>query len=218
MSTEDIQLTVGTDSYPGRLTRPEDPNGAGIVVRPGANHGPYGDVFDEFAAAAAESGYEVLRFETWKTTEDIDAKTMAEIHAETDAAIDVLQGRGCEPVHLVAKSFGGWVTLTGPPEAADRLVLWAPAVSVVEGIDLDAERDVPLAELDGVGVDPGTLRAVETPALALHGDEDAIPLSNSEDIVDELPNGELSVLAGADHSFEGVEAETVERTLAFLDG
>jgi pimeloyl-ACP methyl ester carboxylesterase len=218
MSIEDIQLTVGDDSYPGRLARPEQANGAGIVVRPGANHGPYGDVFDEFAGAATDEGYHVLRFESWETTEDIDVKTQAEIHAETDAAIEFLEDRGCDTVHVVAKSFGGAVTLTGAPDAAGRLVLWAPAAPFVEDANLATRRTTPLRELDFAEVDADALGGVEAPTLVLHGDEDEVPLENSEDIVDALPDAELVVLEGGDHSFQGVESETVERTLDFLSG
>ena len=64
MRAEEVTLRVGGASYPGRVNAPDEPTDRGVLVVPGAGHGPFGDVFDRVAEAAAEQGRTVARFET----------------------------------------------------------------------------------------------------------------------------------------------------------
>ena len=116
--SEDVTLRVGGEEYPGRLDTPAEPTDRGILLVPGAGHGPFGDVFLRFARAAAGEGYAVARFETWLSPDDIDAKTDAEFRAELQAGVDFLRSRGCSTVTVVAKSFGGRLALEHTPSTS----------------------------------------------------------------------------------------------------
>ncbi len=204
MSVEDVPLAVDDQRFPGRLNVPEESTGRGVLVLPGAGHGPFGDVFDRFAAAAADEGFTVARFETWSTRDDLEAKTDADFAAEIAAGATFLRERGCEYLAVVAKSFGGRLALTHPPDGVDRMVLWAPAVR----FGADAEDP---------SITAGTLAGLDWPVCVLQGDEDeGVSVGNARQIADHLPEGDLVVLEGEDHSFLNDEERVVVETLAFL--
>ncbi|QLH84579.1 alpha/beta hydrolase [Halosimplex pelagicum] len=205
MATESVTLDVDGDSYPGRVNEPDEPTGAGVLVLPGLNHGPFGDVFDQFAAAAADESHRVARFETWSGPDDLDGKSEAEMERELGAGVAFLRDRDCDPVAVVAKSFGGRLALTHlPTERVDRLVLWAPAVFAGE------HEDRPSITAD-------ELAAVDVPTRVLQGDDDeGLPVENARTLADHLPAGEAVALPGEDHSFQRERERTVAETLDLL--
>jgi len=99
-------------------------------------------------------------------------------------------------------------------------VLWAPAIEFAEAPDVVLTPDTGFGEIDHLVTGPDPLASVDVPVLILHGDEDGLPLENSESIAGALPDAELSVIEGEDHSFLSVAggARAVDRTLAFLEG
>lgn len=203
MTVESATLELDDRSFPGRLNAPDATCESGVLVVPGAGHGPFGDVFDRFAEAAADAGHCVARFEMWESRDSLDAKTDEEFAAEIDAGVEFLRSEGCSTVTVLGKSFGGRLALEHVPDAADRMVLWAPAI-VFGGHE---ERP---------SIDASALADVELPVRILHGDEDQIPIENSAAIAEHLPDGELVELPGEDHSFRNDEERVVEETLAFL--
>ena len=147
MRTENVTLDVGGASYPGRVNTPDEQTDRGVLVVPGAGHGPFGDVFDRFAEAAAEQGRTVARFETWESHEELRQKTDAEFEAKLEGGVEFLRDRGCTNVAMVAKSFGGRLAPTHLPRRVDQLVPWAPAAAFGESkerpsITADALSDV----------------------------------------------------------------------------
>ncbi|MFC7204416.1 alpha/beta hydrolase [Haloferax namakaokahaiae] len=203
MRVESVTLDVGGKRYRGKVNSVDGTPDGGVLVVPGAGHGPFGDVFDHFASAAAEEGYTVARFETWESPEDVADKTDSEFEAEVEAGIDLLRSRGCDEVAVVAKSFGGRLTLRNPPESADRIVLWAPAVR--------------FGNHDGPSVSAEELAAIETPVRILQGDEDeVVSPENAAALAEHLSKGSWVRLRGEDHSFTTDEARVVEETLRFL--
>ena len=204
MRTEEVTLKVGGASYPGRVNAPDEQTDRGVLVVPGAGHGPFGDVFDRFAEAAAERGRAVARFETWESHEELRRKTDAEFEAELEESVEFLRERGCTSVAMVAKSFGGRLALTHLPDRVDRLVLWAPAVAFGES------EDRPSITAD-------TLSDVEVPVRILQGDEDdVVSVKNAAAIAEHLLDGELVELPGEDHSFGNNEPQIIEATSSFL--
>ena len=160
----DVTLEVGDSVYPGRLDVSDGPSDQGVLMIPGAGHGPFGDVFLRFGRAAAGAGYHVARFETWMTPDEVDAKTEADFRAEIEAGVEFLRSRGCETIAVVAKSFGGRLALSHLPEGVDRLVVWALAV-LAEGIEDAPER---LLESDLIpSVAESELAAVDVPVRVL---------------------------------------------------
>ena len=204
MRTEEVTLKVDGASYPGRVNAPDEQTDRGVLVVPGAGHGPFGDVFDRFAEAAAEQGRTVARFETWESREELRRKTDAEFEAELEGGVEFLRERGCTSVAMVAKSFGGRLALTHLPGRVDRLVLWAPAVAFGES------EDRPSITADA-------LSDIEVPVRILQGDkDDVVSVENAAAIAEHLPDGELVELPGEDHSFGNDEPQIIEATSSFL--
>jgi dienelactone hydrolase len=224
MQSQSATLAAHGDEFEARLAVPDDPDGRGIAVMPGAGHGPWGDIFDLLAEEAARDGAHVLRFEGWPTSEVLDAKTLRELQAELVAALDRLREEGCTDLAVVGKSFGGGVTLTNVPDAVDRVVLWAPATFTLGETDnLDDLLDAPFEEL----IEPAEQRRftesrlahVDVPVLVIQGGDDRQELvDNGRAVVEALPKGELLLRDGEDHSFRGDDREqaVVEQTLDFL--
>lgn len=152
-------------------TQQENPT-EGVVILPGAGHGPFGDMFDIIAYELAGVGKRVLRYESWTDYDDLDEKTLAELHEEVDAAVEYLQAEGCSTIHLLAKSFGGGIALSHVPDAVDRLILWAPAVEVGAAAAVndpherlgESEGPIGVQSLDHIGVPVRILRGTEAQA------------------------------------------------------
>jgi len=219
MRTDETTLLVDGREYPAELALPDDDTDHGVVLLPGANHGPYGDVFDRLADALTDAGLALLRYESWgddEALDDLDEKSDDELFAEYDAAVDMLSERGYSRVDVVAKSFGGGLALRHSPGDIDHLVLWAPfqflaTGSVVEELDPPEEIELPRIAAD-------RLSAHDYPVDILQGDEDNIPVANARELADALPDGRAHPVEGADHSFVGgdPEVETVETTVDLL--
>ncbi|WP_435365574.1 alpha/beta hydrolase [Haloarchaeobius sp. DYHT-AS-18] len=205
MNRTDVTLEVDGTSYPGRLNEPTGTVEGAVLVVPGAGHGPYGDVFDRVAEAAAERGYLVARFVTWEDHDDLDAKTTADFRAELRAGVEFLRDRDPGSVSVVAKSFGGRLALRHlPADRADRLVLWAPAILFGEHDELPSITASELAEVD-------------VPTRILQGDEDeAVSVENATALAEHLPEGAVVELPGENHSFRTDEQRVVEETVDFL--
>ena len=204
MSADDVKLYVGTTTFPGQLITPEEASKTGILVLPGVEHGPFGDVFDRFAEAAADAGNAVARFELWQGSEDLTETTEDELHDGIVAGVEFLHARGYTTVVVVAKSFGARLVLADVPEGVDRMVLWAPAI-------LFGEHE------ESRSITPSRLAEIDVPTRILQGDEDqVVSVENAAKLVEHLPRGELVELPGEDHSFRNDEARIVELTLEFL--
>jgi len=219
MRSEAATLTAHGDSYEAELTVPDSPDGRGVVVMSGAGHGPWGGIFDRLAEEAAAEGAHAFRFESW-TPSGVWKKTLDELQAELDAAVERLREEGCTDIAVVGKSFGAGVTLTHVPEAVDRLVLWAPAA-----FDFGAESHIggvtaaPIEELDSRQIGPETVADLDASVRIIHGsDDEVVAVENSRRLVDAVDDGELLVREGEGHSFRGAdrEREVVAETLAFL--
>lgn len=208
--SEDITLEVGDSAYPGRLNLPEEPSDRGVLIVPGAGHGPFGDVFLRFSRAAAEEGHHVARFETWMSPEELESKTDKDFSAELEAGVEFLRGRSCSTITVVAKSFGGRVALEHLPEDVDRLVLWAPAILAEDAENVPDELWEHMSS-----VIPGEL-GVDIPTRILQGDDDHIPVNSAERIAEGLSHGELVILPEEGHSFLRDHERVIEETVAFL--
>lgn len=223
VDTEPITLTVDDAAYPGELTLPDEGSDTAAVLLPGANHGPYGDVFDRLAEELAAAGVALLRFESWGDDEALpalDGKDREHVLAEFDAAVAYLTDQGYDRVGAVAKSFGGRLALGHCPEAVEELVLWAPAAfleggEAVESVELPDEAPDD-AELPTMAA--SSLADHDHPVTILQGDEDFYTAEGARELAAELPDATVAVLEGGDHSFVGgdPEREAVERTVECL--
>lgn len=204
MIEEDIELEVRGSSYPGQLHRPDETTDQGLLIVPGATHGPYGDVFDELVEAVIDQGLMVARFTLWESQEELSEKGESELRAELSAATNFLKDRGCDDISIVAKSFGGRIVLQYLPNNTDRLVLWAPAV--MHG-HYDERPSITSQEL----------AAIDLPVLLMQGDSDeVVPVENTKAIADSLQESEFYEVSGEDHSFRARSNEIVARSVSFL--
>ncbi|MFB6270560.1 MAG: alpha/beta hydrolase family protein [Halobacterium sp.] len=224
MQREEVALQAHGEEFDAELAVPDDPDGRGVAVMPGGGHGPWGDIFDRFAEDAAADGVHVIRFEGWPTPEVLMGKTVRDMHAELDAAVDRLREEGCTELGVVGKSFGGGVTLTHVPEGVDRVVLWAPAFvtfgdeeTVSDSLDdsLEALKDAP----ERRQISAAWMADFDASLRVIQGDEDDVrSVEHARKVVDAAPDAELVVREGEDHSFRGDdrEQEIVDQTLDFL--
>jgi dienelactone hydrolase len=191
MEIEETQLEVGDEHFPARITAPDSGSDVGAVLLPGASSGPFGGIFDELARTLADSGATFLQFETWDGTEELGETELADLHAELDAAVDLLRERECDRVVAVGKSFGGGIPLTNETAGLAGMVLWAPAVST--GFD----------ERGSMAAEEQRLSALDIPVKIIQGtDDDVVKTGNSEWIADRLDDGELVTVPGAGHAYE----------------
>ena len=217
MSIHPVELTVGDETYAGRSNVRDGDAEEGVVVVPGAGHGPFGDIFDVVAYELAGTGRRVLRYESWESHEQLKRKTLAELHAELDAAVEWLLSNGCSTVHVLAKSFGGGVALTHVPDAVESLILWAPAVEFpVDSADAN-DPDETVEESGSIRVGIASLDRVDVPVRILCGTDDrGVSLDDCRRIADAVADGDVFEIPGENHSFNENRTEVVDRTLACL--
>ena len=217
MRVQAIDLTIGTDTYEGRLNTPQEDTGTGALVLPGAGHGPFGDIFDIIAYELAGDGKHVLRFESWEDKEQLGEKTTGELHDEIDAGIEYLQSRECSTIYLVAKSFGGGLALTRIPEVIDRVVLWEPAIEVVNDPESSTEMSETMTDPGGLGITAQELGQIQTPVRILCGDEEpGLSVESCERMVNTLGQGDMTVIPGENHSFNINRPAIVQHTLEYF--
>lgn len=219
MHGEEFTLTVDGEQYSGEVTSPDGDTDHGVVLIPGASHGPYGDVFDRLAEALADDGVALLRYDSWGNDDELpapDEKTDEDLFAEVDAAVAELRDRGYSRVSVVAKSFGGRIALRHVPDPVDELVLWAPFAFLEDGAALE-RMEVP-EDVSPPTVGADLLGEHDLPVDILQGDDDNLPVENARELADALPDGRVHVIKGADHSFVGgdPEVETVRTTVELL--
>jgi len=217
MAVEFMEFEVDGDGYEGRLNAPEDGDAARcVVVLPGAGHGPFGDVFDVAAYELANAGVATFRFETWTDDAELDAKTLDELYAERDAAIAFARERGYDDVSLLVKSFGARFGLTDFPEAVERVLGWAPAVVLADDSNLDAVADQRLGDVEEMRIGSEDVADVDVPVRLLYGDDDPYYPGHAEALADVLPDVELRVLEGENHSMNARRHRVLDETVAFL--
>lgn len=218
MTLEVVEVDLRGETREALVNVPEGGEGdTGVVVVPGAGHGPHGDIFDVVSYELAGAGHRVIRMETWETRERLEAKTLAEIHAEVDAMVEALRDQGCSTVAVLAKSFGGGVALTHDLAGVDRLVLWEPVVET--GVDPETATD-PADEIgagDGVELRVAAVDHVDVPVGILCGDaERGVPVADCRELADALADADLTVIPDATHWFNTNRRDIVDATLGYL--
>lgn len=220
MGIKPINFEAGDETYEGRLNTPEGDGmtDVGVMMIPGAGHGPFGDIFDIVAYELAGADKPVFRYNSWETPDELETKTFGDLHREVDAAIERLQSEGCSEIHLIAKSFGGGIALTHVPDAVDRMVLWAPAIELVEG-SAEHDPDERIGDTEDVPIEVGTatLGTIDVPVRILVGDEDrGVSQEDCERIEAAVGDADVAVIPGENHSFNENRTAIVERTMGYL--
>ncbi|NHN41558.1 alpha/beta hydrolase [Halorubellus sp. JP-L1] len=218
MPLEQLDFEVDGEAYEGRLvTPPEGDAESCVVVLPGAGHGPFGDIFDIATYELASAGVASFRFETWTNSDELDEKSLADLHAEMDDAVAFVRERGYDDLSMLVKSFGGRIAFTKLPGDVDRVLGWAPAVVFADDSRLDEQYDVPLGDLeDGLAITRGDVAAADAEVRLLYGDDDHFYPEPAESLADALPDAELRVLEDENHSFNEHRRTVVAETLDYL--
>lgn len=221
MPAEEFEFGVAGESIPARIDAAGAGATQGLVCLPGAHHGPWEDVFDRLAAAAADRGQAMLRYESWPEDRDIAVRSLKQYHAEIDTAVERLRDHGCEEVTLLGKSFGGGIAATYLPGTVDRGVLWAPSVRVGAASTIAELYTVPFGQADGLELGPDHLSAVDIPVALFQGTADrTVPPECTQAIAEHLPDSEYIEIPDGDHSFVGdpFEPAVLDQTLSFAAG
>ena len=217
VSIQLLELEVDGETYDARLNAQDEDADTGVVIVPGAGHGPFGDIFDVISYELAGTGKQVFRYESWESHDELQEKTLGELHAELDAAIERLRSNGCSTVHVVAKSFGGGIALSHVLDGVESLVLWAPAVEFGVEPSATTPSDEKIGDGDGLLIGIEDCDHVDVPVRILCGEEDrGVSIDDCQRIADAVEDGDVTAIPGEDHSFNENRIAVVERTLGYL--
>lgn len=132
-----------------------------------------------------------------------------------------------EKFFVFGSSFGGFTALNLALEESrvKGLVLKAPVSNFEEVyVHLREERkyiiDYDAFFEDGKKYDVYSKASqLKIPVKIIHGDKDeTVPITQSEKLVSLIPNGELKLISGAKHQFEGHEEESYSEIIKFFKG
>ena len=205
------------------LDTPIKPTETVAVFLPGISGGAFSDRFQPIADACLKAGFAIARIEAWKNADEVESKNLGDIYRDVGYVTTYLHHHGYTNIVGIGKSFGGAVMLLFPSVYITKMVLWAPAVGVVEsGANIGAYTTATLGTLHSLldlHVDKQILKQKGFPVLIIHGTADEnIPFSNSEKIISMLPNAKLVSIEGADHSYKNKvhEDAVIKATMDFL--
>lgn len=199
-------------------------------------HGFTGDkseagLFEKAAAAIAEKGFAVLRFDFTGCGESAEgAICMRDQVEDARAALGFMKSRSYRKFGLLGFSLGGLINLRTRDDAIVARVLWAPLtksknvpnnysiwdklVLIVTGrktIEKPRRKwrqKMVIARrffFELMRINQKKLgEGIDSPTLIIHGDSDThVPLNFSESMVNFLPKGSrLEVIKGVDHNFQ----------------
>ncbi|WP_049928816.1 alpha/beta hydrolase [Halopiger goleimassiliensis] len=219
MAIEIVDFAVGDETYEGRLNVQSEDADEGVVIVPGAGHGPFGNIFDVVAYELAGAGKQVFRYDSWESHDELEEKTLSELHRELEAAVDYLRSNGCSSVAVIAKSFGGGIALTHDGDGIEGLLLWAPAVELTDDPAVVDEPDARIGDSDELAIGIPDLDHVDVPVRILVGDEDrGVSPEDCRRIVDAVGEGEVTTIPGENHGFNANRTAIVDHTLEYLAG
>lgn len=208
-----------------QIKTPDTPTQKVVLFLPGISGDVFSDRFKPLVDACNAAGWAVALINAWENAATVEQKNLNQIYADIRGVITTLQQLGYTSVAGVGKSFGGGILLTCPSPYIQRKILWAPAIGVADSestSNIEHYVNNPLNDLSSLldlKVNPHSLKEMEVPILIIHGTADKnIPFSNSEKIVDSLPNAKMWTIEGADHSYKNKvhEEAVIKATVDFL--
>ncbi|MEF8880610.1 MAG: YqiA/YcfP family alpha/beta fold hydrolase [Candidatus Nanohaloarchaea archaeon] len=187
-----------------------------LLVIPGISSDPYESPFEDVVEYAKDMDFSVVRLNQWSSSEDLDNKTLEDMHGMIDRALKKLDEEGYNYIGVIGKSFGGQLALTYPHnERFDFMVLWAPSIGLGNN-NVDKWRSTVLgqaSEATDISIDASSLEKIESPVKIIHGTNDeVVNVENSEKLVQHLRKGELLKIEGGDHSFSSKEKRLISES------
>lgn len=195
-----------------------------LLFIPGVSGEALTDRYKLLVKKALQRGLSVMRMQSWEQTEDLERKSIQQIHDDIDAAVEYLKEKGYQRVVGVGKSFGGSMLLVFRHPMIKRLILWAPALGVVnEGGNIESRTMVPLSQITSlfdITVDKKFLSTIGFPVKVIHGTADTtVPTGNSRKLIKLIPGACLEIIEGMGHSYKTFDQEkkVIEATLDFAE-
>jgi len=176
---------------------------------PGISGEPFCERYKTLARACVDSNITLLRYESW-TRENIQDKTIRHLLDEIAQLMRELRANHTT-VSIIGKSIGGGLALLY--KHADRMVLWAPALTMSSTIALPLDTPLKELTLDDIHVNANYLADITCPVTIIHGNNDeTISLENSRRITETLPNAKLIVINGANHHYTDHMEDIIGKT------
>lgn len=169
--------------------------------------------------AIQSSNMACVRFNFWKSRENLESLSLSEIIEFLDNLISKLKSMNFKKIHIVGKSFGGMIALLNKNDLLGKKVLLAPALAVKDISNLNAMKNKKFSEIKSIfdfNISENELDK-KSQTLIIHGTSDlTVPIENSEMLLKKLPNASLINIAEADHSYNGREKEVAREIIRFL--
>lgn len=144
-------------------------------------------------------------FDAWKNSDELQTKNLHELSRLLTERIDSLSSKGSQKVCLIAKSFGGTLSLIQPNPLLSSMVLWAPVISVGETgtLETPASRSTlsTFTSIRDIFVSRKTLSQTTMPCLILCGTNDIVVSENEMLTLSmEMPNTTYIKVKNMGHS------------------
>lgn len=204
------------------LDSPEQKVDQAVLFLPGISGGVFSSRFQPLVDMALSEGRAIARMGAWQDAEDVETKTLNDLHAAVEEALETLKGEGFETVTGIGKSFGGGLLLSYHTDMIVKKILWAPAIGVTDEGNIDDLKSAKLGEIAhllDIKLSSSFVHADPAMVCIIHGTKDeVVPLENSRRAIEAATRGTLKVVEGADHSFKTPQEEHVliEATRGFL--
>ena len=213
---------INWEEIPYMIQSPEHSTATGVVFIWGwsgdkvKNYYEKKDRWNFLAHKLTGEWYNLVRFQWWNSKEEFHDTNLAAMHQNIRQCVDILS-ETCRRIVLVWKSAGWAATITYLPtdDRVEWAVVWAPATEVSGNAkDIEETLRTPFQsmrtqqkwyrEAVRVLLTPDYLNKIKVPVWIVHAqDDDVIPLENSEDIMQYLPEGSiLKILNGWKHSYK----------------
>ncbi len=205
------------------LDRSADGSNTAVIFIPGVSGKAFSDKYKLLSGECLAKGLDLLRVQSWDNIEELEKKNINQIQEDIDGAIRFLKSEGYTKIFAIGKSFGGGILLTCNYPEITKIVLWAPAIGVVDNKgNLDDKIYTVLSEISSlldITVDKDFLSNIKVPVKIIHGTEDEnIPIENSLKIASLLPYSDVTKIKDMGHSVKTAEQEKelIDNTIKFL--
>lgn len=194
-----------------------------VLFLPGVSGGAFSQKYDCLSQTCRENNIDFLRVQGWNSPQDLQEKTMDQLHESIHVAVAYLQEDGYTTVMAIGKSMGGTLLLTCNHPAISRLVLWAPVLGFVEtNSNLSEKTQVRLADVHSlleVTADKNILSQITAPVRIIQGARDQVmPLACARRLAESLPSADLIEVEEMGHSYDTPDQErhVLKATVDFL--
>lgn len=203
------------------IDTPQKPSGYFVVFIPGLFANALTDAYTKLSQAFLDHDYSFLRYQSWRNDTELREKNFQLMNHELGKLFDFVRSRRLKKVGIVAKSFGGAITLSymcpeiygqqNRVEPLDTIVMWAPTIGVSDNPTIGGYLNHPFSyfiedetneRIRNIKTTKDSIFGVTAPVRIIHGtNDDIIDIENSRALASFLCNAEVMPIEGADHSY-----------------